>query len=72
MKNNIISAHNKYHLINIKNLKMNSKNIQKKISPNESLDSLRGLNLCDVSKASAEIMLERFCNGKEIDFPFSK
>ena len=72
MKNNIISAHNKYHLINIKNLKMNSKNIQKKISPKESSDALKGLNSCEVSKASSEIMLDRFCNGKEIDFPFSK
>jgi len=50
---------------------MNPKNIQKKISPYESLDELKGLNSCEVSKASAEIMLERFCNGKEIDFPFS-
>ena len=51
---------------------MNSKNIQKKISPNESLEAFNGLNSCEVSKASAEIMLERFCNGKEIDFPFSQ
>ena len=51
---------------------MNSKNIQKKISPKESLDALQGYNFCEVSKASAEIMLERFCNGKEIDFPFSQ
>ena len=51
---------------------MNPKNIQKKISPNEPLDELKGLNSCEVSKASAEIMLERFCNGKEIDFPFSQ
>ena len=51
---------------------MKSKNIQKKISPNESLDVLNGLNSCEVSKASAQIMLERFCNGKEIDFPFSQ
>ena len=51
---------------------MNSKDIQKKISPKESLDVLQGYNYCDVSKASAEIMLERFCNGKEIDFPFSQ
>ena len=51
---------------------MNSKNIQKKISRNEYLDVLKSLNSCEVSKASAEIMLERFCNGKEIDFPFSK
>ena len=51
---------------------MNSKNIQKKITLNESLDVLKGVDFCEVSKASAEIMLERFCNGKEIDFPFSK
>ena len=49
---------------------MDSKNIQKKISLNQSLDVLKELNSCEVSKASAEIMLERFCNGKEIDFPF--
>ena len=51
---------------------MDSKNIQKKISANQSLDELKELNSCKVSKASAEIMLERFCNGKEIDFPFSQ
>ena len=51
---------------------MNSKNTQKKISFKESLDVLDELNSCEVSKASAEIMLERFCNGKEIDFPFSQ
>ena len=51
---------------------MDSKNIQKKISLNQSLDVLKKLNSCEVSKASAEIMLERFCNGKEIDFPFSQ
>ena len=50
---------------------MNSKNIQKKISLNETLEALKGLNSCEVSKASAELMLERFSNGKEIDFPFS-
>ena len=51
---------------------MDSKNIQKKISLNQSLDVLKKLNSCEVSKASSEIMLDRFCNGKEIDFPFSK
>ncbi len=51
---------------------MDSKNIQKKITPNLSLEALKELNSCEVSKASAEIMLERFCNGKEIDFPFSQ
>ena len=51
---------------------MDSKNIQKKISPNQSIDAFKELNSCEVSKASSEIMLDRFCNGKEIDFPFSK
>ena len=50
---------------------MNSKNIQNKIPLNESLEALKELYSCEVSRASAEIMLERFCNGKEIDFPFS-
>ena len=50
---------------------MNSKNIPKKISPKKSLEAFRGLNSSEVSKASTEIMLERFSNGKEIDFPFS-
>ena len=71
----MISSHDKYHLISIKILKMNSKNTQKKISFNESLDPLDALdelNSCEVSKASSEIMLDRFCNGKEIDFPFSE
>ncbi len=30
------------------------------------------LNDCEVSKASTELMLERFFCGKEIDFPFLK
>ena len=51
---------------------MNTKNTKKKISFYESSDALDEFNSCEVSKASAEIMLERFCNGKEIDFPFSK
>ena len=51
---------------------MDSENIQKKISQNQSLGALKELYSCEVSKASAEIMLERFCNGKEIDFPFSQ
>ena len=56
----------------MQNFKMNSKNIQNEISVKESLDGLKGVDSCEVSKASAEIMLERFCNGKEIDFPFSQ
>tara|TARA_B100000475_G_C14890618_1_gene270272 strand:- start:567 stop:725 length:159 start_codon:yes stop_codon:yes gene_type:complete len=49
---------------------MNSKNIQKNVSQSEFSDPLKGLYLSDVSKASIEIMLARFYNGKEIDFPF--
>ena len=51
---------------------MNSKHIQKEISLNESLDVLKIVDYCEVSKASVEIMLDKFCNGKEIDFPFSE
>ena len=51
---------------------MNSKNIQKKLSRKHFLEPLNGAVFCKVSRASAEIMLERFCNGKEIDFPFSQ
>ena len=51
---------------------MNLDNIQNKLSLNESVEPLKGIELCKVSEASVEIMLERFCNGKEIDFPFSQ
>ena len=51
---------------------MNSKNIQNKISLKKLLEPLKGIDSCEVSKASVEIMLEKFCNGKEIDFPFSQ
>ena len=50
---------------------MNSKNVQDKILLKELLEPLNGIDSCEVSKASVDIMLERFCNGKEIDFPFS-
>lgn len=54
---------------------MNSKNIQNtqyKESLRESVGPSKGVDCCEVSKASVEIMLERFYNGKEIDFPFSQ
>ena len=51
---------------------MKSKNTQKQLSINESLEVLKEIDSCEVSKASAELMLERFCNGKKIDFPFSQ
>ena len=38
----------------------------------EITNSLNSLDECEVSKASTEIMLDRFSNGKEIDFPFSQ
>ena len=51
---------------------MSSENIQNKVSSNESFEPFKGVDLCKVSEASVEIMLERFCKGKEIDFPFSQ
>ena len=54
------------------NLIMESKYIQNKISLKEFLDPLKKSDFCDASKASVEIMLERFSNGKKIDFPFSQ
>ena len=51
---------------------MNSKNLQNKLSRYDYLEPLKEADFCEVSKASAEIMLERFCDGKEIDFPFSQ
>ena len=51
---------------------MNLENIQNKVSRNESFQPLNGEDHCKVSEASVEIMLERFCNGREIDFPFSQ
>ena len=51
---------------------MNLENIKKKISLYESFETFKGVDHCKVSEASVEIMLERFCNGREIDFPFSQ
>tara|TARA_B100001093_G_scaffold444711_1_gene447909 strand:- start:234 stop:389 length:156 start_codon:yes stop_codon:yes gene_type:complete len=51
---------------------MNPKKIKYKVSRKEILNPLNRSDHCVVSRASAEIMLERFCNGKEIDFPFSQ
>ena len=49
---------------------MYSKIIQNKKTKNI-LTPLNNSNDCKVSKASSEIMLDRFCEGKEIEFPFS-
>ena len=56
----------------ILNYEMKSKNIQINSSKNKFLEPFNKVDFCEVSKASAEIMLERFCNGKKIDFPFSQ
>ena len=40
-------------------------------SKNYSLESFKALDDCKVSKASNEIMLDRFYNGQGIEFPFS-
>tara|TARA_S200000501_G_scaffold12065_1_gene10690 strand:- start:1050 stop:1205 length:156 start_codon:yes stop_codon:yes gene_type:complete len=50
---------------------MNSKDKQNKPPRNEFVNPLSGAFFCKVSKASENIMLERFFNDKEIDFPFS-
>ena len=50
---------------------MKSINIQKKEKKRELLDKVNIHNECEVSKASTEIMLERFSNGRDIEFPFS-
>ena len=49
---------------------MNSKPIQNKVSHKKYLKHLSGSDVCKVSKASTEIMLDRFCEGKAIEFPF--
>ena len=61
-----------YRIIAKLHQKMNSQNKQKKESVNKSVGPLKGMDCCDVSQASVEIMLERFYNGKDIDFPFSR
>ena len=50
---------------------MKSKIIQINGSKNKLSESFNKVDFCDVSKASTELMLERFCNGKKIEFPFS-
>ena len=50
---------------------MYSQQTKESLSQKDVLEILNGLDFCDVSKASVEIMLERFYNGNKIDFPFS-
>ena len=51
---------------------MNTEITKNKKQDKRLLDLSSSNNECKVSKASTEIMLDRFSNGKEIDFPFSK
>ena len=51
---------------------MTSEIIQNKNLKENILNYLNKDKDCIASKASAEIMLNRICNGKEIVFPFSK
>ena len=48
------------------------KSIEKLESDNDNFKQSNGSDDCMVSKASTEIMLDRFCSGREIDFPFTK
>ncbi len=50
---------------------MSSKNIKNNEFHKDLLKSIKGKDICEVSKASSAIMLDRFCNGKEVEFPFS-
>ena len=51
---------------------MLSKSIKNKMFKRNSLVTLNNSDECKVSNASKEIMLYRFCNGKEIEFPFDQ
>ena len=51
---------------------MKSKIIQINGLEKELFEPFNKVDFCEVSKASAELMLERFSNGKKIDFPFSQ
>ena len=50
---------------------MNQKPIKIQESENKVLESFQSTDNCKVSKASKDIMLDRFYNGKDIQFPFS-
>ena len=50
---------------------MYSKSINNKNNKKILLENNKDISNCKVSKASTEIMLDRFTNGKEIDFPFT-
>ena len=50
---------------------MYAKKTQNKNLRGKYIEPLKDSDVCEVSKASAEIMLDRVTNGNEIDFPFS-
>ena len=50
---------------------MYSKHFQNKKNLKRKIDVFNKKNHYEISKASVEIMPDRFFNGKEIDFPFS-
>ena len=49
---------------------MYSKYIKKRGLKNNFLKKFKDSENCEVSRASTEIMLDRFSNGKKIEFPF--
>lgn len=51
---------------------MNSSSTKSNESNKDSVKSFHNLTNCKVSKASTEIMLDRFHNGHAIEFPFSQ
>ena len=51
---------------------MLTKSFKNKEREKDILEALKSTDDCEVSKASNEIMLDRFYDGKVIEFPFSK
>lgn len=50
---------------------MISKSIKNKVLIKHSIETFKRPDDCKVSQASNELMLDRFYNGKNIEFPFS-
>ena len=79
--NQILNKHKKkepfyrskyYRNIKYQTLNMLTKPINNKELKKDFLKTLKSTDDCKVSKASNEIMLDRFYDGKVIEFPFSK
>ena len=51
---------------------MLNKTINNKSNKKQSLEMLKSTKYCKVSQASKEIMLNRFYDGKSIEFPFAQ